>query len=110
MYEKFAELDIEEDFHRMRQKYLDTKRRLTGRVDVLQAMVDNKSKIWWWSWEFIGIHTSTGSFLSHRAPARASDLAIFYPELVEHRPIGKFKVYRLRRENMDKVIEYLKSH
>lgn len=66
-------------------------------------------KIWWWSYEFIGQVNSVGDFLSHRAPARASDLAIDYPELVEDRRIGRLAVYRLRVENIDKIKEFLKE-
>lgn len=82
----------------------------TGRESVLQFLLENKQQIWWWAWELIGKTTSKGDWLSHRAPARASDLAIHEPELVEHRSIGRFKVYRLRRENMDLIIRRLEKH
>lgn len=96
----------------MKSEY-DSKRRKGGTSckDVLQFMVDNyKERIWWWSWEFVGKKTSTGGYLSHKAPARASDLAIHTPELVEDRKIGRFKVYRVRRENREKVIDYLNKN
>ena len=79
----------------------------TGRECVLQYLYENQYKIWWWSWEFIGQTTKKGQWLSHRAPARASDLAIHEPELVEHRKIGRYSVYRLRSENIELIEERL---
>lgn len=79
----------------------------TGIEEVLQYLLD-QDKIWHWSWEFVGKQTSKGGYLSHRAPARASDLALHHSELVEDRKIGRYKVYRLKRENMDKIIEFMK--
>lgn len=75
--------------------------------NVLQLMLDNKKKIWWFAWEFIGQKNSKGGYCSHKAPARASDLAIHHPLLVEHRSIGRFKVYRMRIENIEKIIKFL---
>lgn len=85
--------------------------RQTGVKSVLQYLIDEygKSRIWIWSYDFIGKTNSKGDFLSHRSPARASDLAIKHPELVEHRSIGNLKVYRLRIENKDKIISFLKQ-
>ena len=49
----------------------------TSCKDVLQFLYDNKEKkIWWWSWEFIGKRIKD-AYLSHRAPARASQLCHF---------------------------------
>ena len=100
---------IEYDFQKMQLWYSSRKKHGTSCKDVLQFLVDNyKEKVWWWSWEFVGETNSKGGYLSHRAPARASDLAL-HTDLVEDRKIGRFKVYRVKRENRDKVIEYLKS-
>lgn len=76
---------------------------------VLQYLLDksNTNKVWYWSWELIGKVNSKGDFLSHRSPARLSDLAIYHPELVEDRKIGRFSVYRLKIENMEKIKEFL---
>lgn len=71
------------------------KKNETGCHSVLSYMNENPKKIWWWSWDFVDKTTKNGSYLSHRAPARA----IYFPELVEHRRIGRFAVYRLRTEN-----------
>lgn len=99
---------VKTDFLTLDNQYRSTKRNGTSCKDVLQFLVDHhKERIWWWSWELIGQKTSTGGFLSHRAPARASDLAIHNPELVEDKKIGRFSVYRVRRENRDKVVSYL---
>lgn len=81
----------------------------TQRESVLYFLLENQHKIWWWAWELIGKHTNNGHYLSHRAPARASDLAIHEPELVEHRKIGRFKVYRLRTENMKQIRERISN-
>lgn len=92
------------DSYEHRKKNNDNER---GVDSVLQYMLDNPNKIWWWAWEFIGKKNSKGNYLSHRSPARASDLAIHYPEFVEHRKIGRFKVYRLKVENIKNIKEFL---
>jgi len=81
----------------------------TGVQKVVQYMLDNPSTIWFWSYDFVGKVNHKGEFLSHRSPARASDLAIHYPELVEERKIGRLSVYRLRVENMDDITNFLKA-
>lgn len=86
-----------------------TKGKRTGVQKVVQYMLDNRSTIWFWSYDFVGKVNHKGEFLSHRSPARASDLAIHYPELVEERKIGRLSVYRLRVENMDDIINFLNS-
>lgn len=99
---------IENEFDEMKNNYNHNNSKGTSCKDVLQFMVDNyKERIWWWSWEFVGKVNSKGSYLSHRAPARASDLAL-HTNLVEDRAIGRFKVYRIKRENREDVINYLK--
>lgn len=101
--------EVNTEFSKLENKHKTSKKKTTGCEDVLQFLVDHhKEKIWWWSWEFIGQTTSKGGYLSHRAPARASDLALHNPELVEDRKIGRFKVYRVRRENREAVLQYLK--
>lgn len=108
--ETYRKFQIENEFSKLQSHYKSTKRHGTSCRDVLQFLVDNhKEKIWWWAWEFVGKTTSKGGYLSHRAPARASDLALHDPDLVEDRKIGRFKVYRVRRENRDKVLQYLQD-
>ena len=55
-------------------------------------------KIWWDAWEFVGAYEDL--FGSHRAPARISDLSIYYPFYCESRPQGAYTVYRLNIENL----------
>jgi len=100
---------IEQEFNKCESWYRSrtTKSIQTGKEMIVQIMLDNPDKIWWWSWEFVGKTTSKGDFLSHRAPARASDMAIYYPDIVEDRAIGRFKVYRLRTENIDQVKKFI---
>jgi hypothetical protein len=110
----------EKQFEEMRDLYESRKRTKsdhTGVQKVVQVMYDEYlyrktnriEKIWWWSYEFVGRVNSKGDFLSHRAPARASDLAIHFPELVEDRKIGRLSVYRLRVENMEEITKFLNS-
>lgn len=55
-------------------------------------------KIWWNAWEFVGAYEEL--FGSHKAPARISDLSIYYPFYCESRPQGGYMVYRLKIENL----------
>ena len=84
------------------------KKTATGCESVLHFLREHPERIWWWSWELVGQSTKQGHWLSHRAPARASDLALHEPDLVEDRRFGKYKAYRLRVENMSKINERLK--
>lgn len=80
----------------------------TSKKDVLQLMFDNRNtKIWWYSWELNGKHNSKGSYLSHRACARASDLAYENINLVEMRKVSRFAIFRLRLENLPAIIKFL---
>ena len=97
---------VEQEFDKISQRKASSKD-ATGCEMVVQLLLDHPGKIWWWSWEVNGQVNSKGDYLSHRACARASDLATFNPGLVEDRRISRFKVYRLRRENMDKIKKYL---
>jgi hypothetical protein len=102
---------IEREFNELVEWNENNKRNnnATGVECVLQYLLDNKQQTWFWAWELIGKTNSKGGYLSHRAPARASDLAIHYPEFVEHRKIGKYKVYRLKVENLSKIIKFLNN-
>ena len=102
----------EKAFEELEEEYYSAtrhKRKMTGCQDVVQLMYDKPDKIWWWAWEFIGRVNSKGDYLSHRAPARASDLAIKIPDLVEDRKISRFSCYRLKLENKPIIEEYLKQ-
>lgn len=103
-------IQVEREYIHAKDWHSKSKRNGTGCQDVLRFMVENfKTKIWWWSWEFVGKTTSKGGYLSHRAPARASDLALQFPELVEDRKIGRFKIYRVRVENKQAVLDFLNN-
>ncbi len=100
--------EVERAFEALKDSYHSNRQNATGMECVVKLLKENPQKIWWWSWELIGKTTNDGSWLSHRAPARASDLAIHHPLLVEDRKIGRFCVYRLRTENMNLINEFLK--
>lgn len=81
----------------------------TSKYDVLQYMIDTREEITWHpSYSFAGNKTSTGGFLSHRGCARASDLAIHHPDVVEARKAGRIHVYRLKRENPEAIKQFMK--
>lgn len=100
---------IEQEFESLKTWHENSRKKkdATGCEAVVRYMQDHPYKIWFWSWEFVGKTTTFGDYLSHRAPARASDLAIHYPDLVEDRKIGRFAVYRLKVENQDKINSFL---
>ena len=99
--------DIDRAFEILKADVLKRTKDGTSCEDVVQLMYENSDKIWWMSWDFINKTTKKGKFLSHRAPARASDLAIHNSQLVEDRDIGRFKAYRLRTENSNLIEKYL---
>lgn len=100
-----TQMDVEHAYKSILSEYEHSQHRskTTQCESVLYFLLENPGRIWWWSWELIGKSTSNGHYLSHRAPARASDLAIWEPLLVEHRSVGRFKIYRLRTENMNLI-------
>lgn len=61
---------------------------------VYEYLQENPTKIWWWAWEVIGKKNKSGDFLSHRAPARLTDL-VNDGKCVSER-IGEYTVYRLK--------------
>lgn len=95
------------DLHKNREKKWSGS---TGMQSVVRLMLDHSSKIWWWSYEIMGKTNSKDEWISHRWPARASDLAIHCPDIVEDRKIGRLAVYRLKVENMEKIEKFLQSH
>lgn len=75
----------------------------TDDMDVLQYMYDHWYEEHFMAWEVIHKTNSKGVYLSHRAPARLTDLAEYHPQLVEKEKIGRFTKYRLRVENIHLV-------
>lgn len=68
-------------------------------------------KIWTWSWELHDqVVPRTGQKLSHRACARASDLAIQMPTFVECRKYKGYAAYRVKREKSVEILRYIKEH
>lgn len=99
---------VEESFNKEVDRYNKRlKNDATGCQTVLQYLLDTPGKIWHWSWELMSKTNSKGNYLSHRAPARASDLAL-HTGLVEDRRVGRFKMYRIRLEKLEEINEYLK--
>jgi hypothetical protein len=100
---------IEKEYNKLVSWYDSSQKKSngTGIESVLYFLLENQDKIWWWSWEFIGKTTKNGHYLSHRSPARASDLAKYYSDFVEDRKIGRFKVYRIKIENIEKIKSFL---
>ena len=96
-------LEIEQSFKKLKADVEMRAKTTTSCEDVLRFMYENQQQIWFMSWDFINQSTKDGQFLSHRAPARASDLAIHESQLVEDRKIGRFKAYRLRLENLNLI-------
>ena len=76
----------------------------------LQYLVDRIEDVWVASYEFDGKRLNDGRLLSHRACARASDLAIYHPELVECRKVKRIAYYRLRTENLSQVIKFIRDN
>jgi len=101
---------VEDDFLRMKRtvSHCHKKGKLTDAQAVLLYMSE-RQVVWYWSWELVGKSTYRGNHLSHRAPARASDLSIHRPELVECRKVGRFACYRARKENSRLIKEFLEE-
>jgi hypothetical protein len=102
------EMRKHKELRSMVDTYHASQKKTTGIEAVLWYMIEHREdRVWWWSYEFVGKTTKRGDWLSHRAPARASDLALKHPDLVEDHKIGRLKVYRLRLENKDKIKAFL---
>ena len=109
-YAQRVEDDFEQAVAHAELRARRDKNKKKGKTDaqnVLQMMSERNHRIWWWSWELIGQTTHANDYLSHRAPARASDLVKHQPLLIECRKVGRFACYRVRRENMRLVTEFL---
>lgn len=72
-------------------RHLD--REVTQKDILLQYLREHPEKIWWFAWEVVNKKTKDGKFLSHRAPARLTDLVI--DKKCESREVGVYTVYRL---------------
>ena len=92
--------EIDKAFALLERDIIRTSTKGTGAEDVLLYLYENPQIIWHMSWELSGKMTSEGVRLSHRADARASELATHDEHLVERRKIKRFVAYRLRTENV----------
>lgn len=106
MYKK----QVNDEFCELELMFKEKKHQWTSCEHVLLYMLEKKDKIWFWAWELSNVRTETGILISHKGSARASDLANFYPKLVEARKISRFCVYRLRLENIKLIKKHLKSY
>lgn len=55
-------------------------------------------------YEFIG---EGPTFIGYKAPARFSELCVAYPEMIESRMEGKYRIGRLRFDNAQEFLEKL---
>lgn len=67
----------------------------TDKEKVLRYLINEGN--WLYSYDFIG--QKPGVFLSHRGPARISELATKYPELIQTDQSEKTYKYRFRFDN-----------
>lgn len=67
---------------------------------VLRVMIENGPR-WFYSYELIG--NWNGTFLSHRGPARISELSK-YPDMIETDRQEKTYKYRFRFENLSQML------
>lgn len=112
IYDKEASLyarSVESQWRWIEENISRRKSTVCTKVMVLKYLLETKT-IWIPSWYFQNKKLSTGELLSHRACARASDLAINHPEIVECRKLGRYAFYRVRRENAADVKKFLLSN
>ena len=70
-------------------------------------MLDGQRQRWFHSYELIG--DWNGTFLSHRGPARISELSK-YPEMIETDTSEKTYKYRFRFDNITEMMLMLPTH
>jgi hypothetical protein len=89
---------IEKEYNKLYRWYNETENKKntdkTQKQAVLEYLEENRSKIWWFAFDVVNKTNKSGDFLSHRAPARLTDLANEGTLISE--PLGKYVVYRLK--------------
>lgn len=87
---------IEDEYNNLLNKYKKTYKRSkkTQKECVLQYLQEHPNKIWFFAWEVVNKKTKSGDFLSHRAPARLTDLVD--DGICVSRVLGDYTVYRLK--------------
>jgi hypothetical protein len=91
---------VESEYKQKLADYKPVSKKISGIDQCVIRMAQeylNSGKVWWNAWEFVGAYGQL--FGSHKAPARISDLSIYYPFYCESRPQGAYTVYRLKIEN-----------
>lgn len=59
-------------------------------------MIGSPSKVWWYPYDFLN---HDGIFIGYKAPTRICELALDYPEMIESKMEGKYKLTRFRYDN-----------
>ena len=72
----------------------------TQQAKILFTMINNPKTTWWYPQDFM--KPDLGDlFVGYEASARLSELAKDYPEMIDSKRDGKYKVRRLRFENSE---------
>ena len=64
---------------------------------IIQAMLDHPEKEWWYASDF----QKRAYFVGYEATARMSDISREYPSLVDVGRDGRFRILRIRWENVE---------
>lgn len=64
---------------------------------IIQAMLDHPEKEWWYASDF----QKAPYFVGYEASARMSDIIREYPNLVDVDKDGRFRILRIRWENVE---------
>lgn len=64
---------------------------------IIQAMLDHPEKEWWYASDF----QKGAYFVGYEATARMSDIVREYPSLVDVDKDGRFRILRIRWENVE---------
>lgn len=64
---------------------------------IIQAMLDHPEKEWWYASDF----QKGPYFVGYEATARMSDIVREYPSLVDVDKDGRFRILRIRWENVE---------
>lgn len=71
--------------------------KLTQCETIIKAMLDHPEREWWYASDF----QTYPYFVGYEATARMSDIAREYPSLVDVGRDGRFRILRIRWENVE---------
>lgn len=71
--------------------------KLTQCKTIIKAMLDHPEKEWWYASDF----QKSPYFVGYEASARMSDIAREYPSLVDVSRDGRYRILRIRWENVE---------